>query len=314
MKIPLVAIEEHNEVFFVWYYARETGWLAEAGNILLHIDDHADLNLPLSRETIPARHDFESAARYAYDRIDIASFIWPSVYSGLFDKVYWLRRKHEPQAGNWRRVKLKFVRDRIPLPWTKAEVFSLDPLPLDSGEVACEYAPLDPGERLQPAAPLALDIDLDYFCVNYPPEKPPVAYPIEEFFAREIIENPYHWSRVEGNIMKVERNGNGHWLLAVREPRLYRSRAKDERPAHLIIGEALERLGAYLDEFHLRPALITICRSEYSGYTPRAVTAQIEGGVRELLRDRFEIEEHSLNSLLPDPWKIPAQYLRVWPW
>ncbi len=172
--------------------------------------------------------------------------------------------------------------------------------------MACEYAPLEPGDRLQPAAPLALDIDLDYFCVNYPPEKPPIAYPIEESFAREVIENPYHWSRVEGNGMKVERDGKGRWVLAVREPRLYRTRAKDERPPHQIIAEALERLGQYLDEFHLSPALITICRSEYSGYTPRALTYQIEAGVRALLQERFDLEEHSLNSLLPEPRRIPA--------
>ncbi len=81
-----MAVEEHNEAFFVWYHAREVGWLADSDNILLHIDDHADLNLPLSRQLIPDRHDANAAASYTYDRIDIANFIWPGVYSGLLTR------------------------------------------------------------------------------------------------------------------------------------------------------------------------------------------------------------------------------------
>jgi hypothetical protein len=55
--IPLVAFEEHYEAFFVWHHARDAGWLAESKNILLHVDEHADLRLPVSREQLPSRHD-----------------------------------------------------------------------------------------------------------------------------------------------------------------------------------------------------------------------------------------------------------------
>ena len=70
MTIPLVAIEEHNEAFFVWYHARHAGWLGAADNILLHVDDHADLNLPLFRQPIPRRDDL-IAAEHTYTSIDI---------------------------------------------------------------------------------------------------------------------------------------------------------------------------------------------------------------------------------------------------
>ena len=63
MPIPLVAFEEHYEAFFVWHHARDAGWLAESKNILLHVDEHADLRLPLSREQLPARHDAVAAAQ-----------------------------------------------------------------------------------------------------------------------------------------------------------------------------------------------------------------------------------------------------------
>jgi UPF0489 domain len=314
LRIPLIAIEEHNEAYFVWYYAREAGWLAEADNILLHVDDHADLNLPIHREPVPPRQDLVAAARYTYHRADITNFIWPTVYSGIFNKVYWLRRKHDQRAGSWRRLKLTFVGDRLPFPWRKVETLSLDPLPVIAGEVACEYASLEPGDRLRPSAPLALDIDLDYFFTNRPPIKPPIAYRLEEAFAREIIENPYHWSRVEGNGMTVQRDASGSWALVLRENRLYAPAIKEEGSPKEVISEALTRLGAYLDEFHLRPSLITICRSDYSGYTPRTLVREIEAGIRQTLNQRFEIEEHSLNALLPEPFKIPSHLLRAWPW
>jgi hypothetical protein len=316
-RIPLVAIEEHNEAFFVWYYAREAGWLGPSDNILLHVDDHPDLNLPFSREPVPARNEIAGAASYTYERIDIANFIWPSVYSGVFSKVYWLRQKHNPDAGNWCRVKLMFSRERTPLPWSKTETFSLTPDPVNSGEVACEYAPLEPGDRLRPNAPLALDIDLDYFATNRPPVKPAFAYRLEESFAREMADNPYHWARVEVNSMKVERDPRGGWVMAPRENPFYARGTAQPQNGHSpqqIVAGALERFGNYLDEFRLQPSVITICRSDYSGYTPRALVREIEAGVRELLSRRFVIEEHSLNALLPEPWKIPRNLLRQWPW
>ena len=91
-------------------------------------------------------------------------------------------------------------------------------------------------------------------------------------------------------------------------------KAGDDRPPEQVIAEALDRLGAYLDEFQLRPAVITLCRSEYSGYTPKSLVRHIEQGVRRMLGERFDIAEHSLNDLLPEAWTVPAHRLRVWPW
>jgi len=314
MKIPLVALEEHHEAFFVWYYARESGWLAESGNVLLHVDEHADLNLPLSRHPLPERHDLNWAARYTYTRTDIACFIWPAVYSGAFDKIYWLRRKHDSTAGSWRRVKLAFAEDRSPFAWKKEEYFSLDPIETAPGEVACEYAPLEPGDRLRPQAPFALDIDLDYFASNYPPDKPKMALRLEEKFAREIIENPYHWTKVEGNTFVAAQDSEGSWILTPREEPFYPARAVDARPPEEVIPEALARFGAYLDEYELRPSVITLCRSEYSGYSPRSSVRQIEEGVRRIIKQRYDTEEYGLNSILPEAWRVPAHLLRVWPW
>ncbi|MCP3979747.1 MAG: hypothetical protein GY716_10535 [bacterium] len=312
MPIPLVAFEEHYEAFFVWHHARDAGWLAESKNTLLHVDEHADLHLPVSREHLPARHDAVAAARYAYTCLNISSFIWPTVYAGCFDRMYWLRRRHEVGAGDRRHVKLSFDPQRLPQAWTKSEHGALEPVQTAPSEVACETTRLEPDDRFRPTAPLALDIDLDYFAVNEPADRPVSRVRLEESFAREVVENPYHWMRVEGYPFRVEQDELDHWVLipveeVPRRPRLPASRSHG-------VGEALERFGAHLDRSGLMPSLITICRSEYSGSTPMSMALEIELGVRNLLTARYEVEEHSLNDLLPAGWKVPERLLRSFPW
>jgi len=45
-----------------------------------------------------------------------------------------------------------------------------------------------------------------------------------------------------------------------------------------------------------------------------SLALQIEEGVRNLLTARYEVEEHSLNDLLPVGWKVPEHLLRSFPW
>jgi hypothetical protein len=310
--IPLIAFEEHYEAFFVWHHARDAGWLAESNNILLHVDEHADLRLPMSREPLPARHDAVAAARYAYTDLNISSFIWPSVYAGVFDRLYWLRRRHEAGAGVRSHVTLGFDPQRLPLPWSKSEHGALEPRQAIPSEVACEYTRLEPEHRFRPTAPVALDIDLDYFAVNEIADRPVSHMRLDEAFARDVLQNPYHWMRVEGYPFRVEQDEHGHWnLVPVEEvPRRPRPPASQAQGG----SDALRRFGAHLDRSELKPSLITICRSEYSGSTPASLALQIEQEVRNLLTARYDVEEHSLNDLLPVGWKVPEHLLRSFPW
>jgi hypothetical protein len=310
--IPLVAFEEHYEAFFVWHHARDAGWLAESNNVLLHVDEHDDLRLPTSREPLPARRDAVAAARYTYNDLNISSFIWPSVYAGLFDKLHWLRRQHDASSDAPSHVKLSFDPQRMPLPWNKSESAAPDTVAATPEEVTCEYRRIEPTGRLSPTAPVVLDIDLDYFAVNEIADRPVSHIRLDEAFARDVIENPYHWMRVEGYPFRVEQAAQGHWnLVPVDElPRRPNPPANQEQEAT----DALKRFAAHLDRSDLKPSLITICRSEYSGSTPTSLALQIEQELRKLLTARYEIEEHSLNELLPDGWKLPEHLLRSFPW
>ena len=300
MPIPLVAFEEHYEAFFVWHHARRVGWLEESANWLLHVDEHDDLRLPVSREALPDRDDVEATARYTYRCLNISSFIWPTVHAGLFDRYDWLRRRHDASTGQPERIGLSFDPQRTWKAWRTHEA---------PAEIELTCTRIEPSDSIRTNAPVALDIDLDYFAVNAPEDRPLSRTRLEPAFAQEVLANPYHWMRVEGYPFRVEQQPDGNWVLVPVDelPR------RKQRPQH-DVEEALDRFAEQLDRSELKPALITICRSEYSGSTPAELTLQIETGLRRRLAERYDLEEHSLNALLPDPWKIPADLLRRFPW
>ena len=91
-RVPLIVIEEHHEAFFVWHRAICNGWMKPAGNTLLHLDEHHDLSVPVLRTPLRALRTPEEVARFTYGELGIGSFIWPAVYTGVFEQFFWMRR------------------------------------------------------------------------------------------------------------------------------------------------------------------------------------------------------------------------------
>lgn len=81
-KIPLAITNEHHHVFPYW---------CESGlrNVsLIHVDSHSDLadvNVPI----LPSVFDSESLADYL-KKLEIGSFICPTVHSGLIKDIFWI--------------------------------------------------------------------------------------------------------------------------------------------------------------------------------------------------------------------------------
>ena len=86
-------IEEHNEAFYVWNHARQNRLIKETNNILLHVDEHAD-NIPpqLNLSMHDLDRDMEQLKNFTYGELNIASFIVPAFYQGIFNCIYWVRQ------------------------------------------------------------------------------------------------------------------------------------------------------------------------------------------------------------------------------
>ena len=74
MKVHL--IDEHREAFGVWNRAVAKGRLSPSGNVLLHVDEHADLSTPLL-ETSPreAQEAYQGLLHHRFEELSVI-FDW----------------------------------------------------------------------------------------------------------------------------------------------------------------------------------------------------------------------------------------------
>src|SRR5690606_27615421 len=90
--VPTFVIEEHNEAFYIWNYCIAKGMMPANGNVLLHVDEHADMGVPKFNSSInELTTDPEEVLKFVQDEIGIGSFIVPSIYLGLFREISWIK-------------------------------------------------------------------------------------------------------------------------------------------------------------------------------------------------------------------------------
>ena len=76
MPIPVIILEEHNEALIAWHYAIQKNLVPAEGNLLLHVDEHADLEAPHLNESLcNFPKDLDEIARFTYDNVAIYEFI-----------------------------------------------------------------------------------------------------------------------------------------------------------------------------------------------------------------------------------------------
>ncbi|PKK89478.1 MAG: hypothetical protein CVV64_13765 [Candidatus Wallbacteria bacterium HGW-Wallbacteria-1] len=95
--VPLYIIEEHHEAFILWHHAMELGLMPTGGNMLLHIDAHADLDPPVIRSTLaPRPESLSMVAEFTYRELGISTFVLPAIHRGIFNRYCWI---HQPVSG-----------------------------------------------------------------------------------------------------------------------------------------------------------------------------------------------------------------------
>lgn len=275
-------IEEHNEAFYVWNHARQNGLIKEVDNTLLHVDDHAD-NIPpqLNVSMNDLDYDMKRLKDFTYGELNIANFIVPTLYQGIFNCIYWVRQptaqsqneiqnEGDPKSAK-RRSYQRVVQSHLgqgkklyfmPCNSVKKE----DEEQTDRKYVDIRIRSIQQIPRMKN---VVLDIDLDYFsAVGNPSAVDPLVISITEEEYKEYIGNLYHPMRyrfLQNRVEAVEKDGHYFYLIDGYEGLYPIDRKVDEET----IEERIKGFVEKLEDKSIRPQIIDICRSKSSGYTPR---------------------------------------------
>ncbi len=288
--IPLCLLEEHHEAFLFWNWAVRTGRIAGRGNVLLHVDEHADLRAPGNiTGSIEAGLPLARIASETYRRLDITNFIWPALRQGIFDRVCWLRWSHDPL------LKARFVPlEQAPAKDAWAGLAELAGTAAPKAEaVGFWLIPVRPGHVLTEGGPVVLDIDSDFIlCDNAGGGRLEIEVTPVEYAAWR--RDRYHKVRLLlGDRARLVRGGGRYWLRFDSVA----GKPVGAKAARAQIRERIDALGNFLSSNRIRPRLIGICRSRRSGYTPAAWSPRIERELVRLLGCRYDLEILSLADL-----------------
>ena len=80
MKIPVLRMYEHNEAYLCWDRMISEGYISPAGNFLLHIDHHDDMEGAGYNWNFTHRPQGDEVYDFTYNVLGIADFIQPAFF------------------------------------------------------------------------------------------------------------------------------------------------------------------------------------------------------------------------------------------
>ena len=286
---PVYIFDEHNEAFYFWHKARLDGFTGGPLD-LVHVDAHADMAAPrtMTRSLYPRNGPLEQGELEYYRQLaltdmDIGSFILPAVLTGLIRSVYfvfpsWRNQQKAARrtmnvcsfAGEGKIVKTLTAsgaanpKARKALPDLKT--FQYATLPLEK----------TPGNRR-----VILDIDLDFFACRdsiwnqfaYEIEITREQFQDREAFLRE------HTLPFSGIAFEFHEKGGRAFVRVSPTKREERSYL----PSKEQIAAEIRRLIDTLVAKKIKPAAVTVCRSCFSGFTPKEYVDFIEDELKQAL-------------------------------
>jgi hypothetical protein len=284
-------IEEHNEAFFIWHYARMNHQIPQTGNILLHVDEHADMDIPILSDSLgKVAPDLRDALRFTRNNIGIGEFIIPSVYQGLFSKIYWMRRSQRipPREKALNIASENGDGQQLIVTKNAFEAELIDPDHNKSALFCC----ITPQSIIDIPQSVILDIDLDYlFCDHENGGRHEMQITEQEY--RVFNANPYHRIRFYGGAIQAQERDGAYYYQFQKK-----SFVKTPEFDQAEIARHMDQLISWLQRQNIRPALITICRSRFSGFTPSEHWQWMEERLLEKLNEQFKISVTYLSDLL----------------
>ncbi|AMQ00385.1 hypothetical protein AY601_3519 [Pedobacter cryoconitis] len=290
MKIPTIILEEHHEAFIAWTLATKKGIISKR-NTLLHFDDHSDLRTPLlntAATDILAKDEAEIKA-FAYQELNIDTFIIPAIYLDIIDNFIWVRRDM-PKIGNFEMYirsyndqAKKFISDKY-TPTASSSTFK-----------TYNYSKFDftgfKNSKFDKQADILLDIDLDYFSCCESPNKEVVMETTKQEYD-DFTSNKYHTLNFTSSTVNAVQYKGSHFFIFNKTDYHYpSSRELNE----VEINEQIKDLVGALELSRIKPRLITICRSRHSGFTPAHQWQMIENNLLKELDQLYDMKKMGID-------------------
>lgn len=292
MGISTFIVEEHNEAFIVWSHALKNNMLRK-NSCLFHFDDHADFRTPIFNTSLHGliQKPMDEIKKFVYQEMKIDTFIAPAMYLRLFDEFIWIKNgmRHSSSADLYIR---SYNNEGKRLVMMKEQVDAKGLVPFRYGKLSSSAFN---NFQTDPSKAAVLDIDLDYFsCCEIPSLSNTVVVEITESEYDDFISNRYHYLNfVTGFIKAVHENGSFFYVLNG-----YREKYISDREVSAdVISSRIDELISDLEAKDLKPDLITICRSRFSGFTPEHQWEVIEDTLLSRMSDLYEMDIRQLNHL-----------------
>ena len=298
-KIPLFIFEEHHEAFFVWNYSILNQIIQSSNNVLLHIDEHSDMAFPVLNKSLKLinNNNLKLLHDFTYSELNIASFIIPAIYQGIFNQVYWLYQSNTEgrkarkihlyspnDEGKVLKIEKKVVTENIAFDTSKYRMFNFEPI-----TTQCQFM-----EKQS----FVLDIDLDYFSCN--PTSCYLSGKLEVTKEEYNLYNndKYHFLNLMcGTGSSVQSKlENGKYYLVFTSQDIEASPRKLKVSDEEIITR-IDILIEFLIKNNLNIQMIDICRSRFSGFTPNDQWEFIEQKLIEKLSTLYDLEINHIRDI-----------------
>jgi hypothetical protein len=230
---------------------------------------------------------------FTYSELGIASFLYPALYQGLFNRVYWLRRRHD--EGSESEIVCVTSDNGEGKRLRSSPALSLEAA-LDSDRRCFRLFRVTTDDAIDVSdRSIVLDIDLDYFsCDNRSGEGWEIEITRSAYDAFRA--DRYHALRLAaGNLVKVREREGSYYLCSNYAALAETNLEVDEA----LILSRIDALAAFLERNAIRPAIIDVARSRFSGYTPGHQWRFIESKLIERLASLYEFNMLPLASAIP---------------
>ena len=295
MSIKTFIIEEHHEAFIVWNYAIQEGLIPSTGNTLFHVDEHSDMGTPQFNISINELNgNLESVKKFTYSELNIAHFITPALYKGLFNQVYWIKQKHKKEKGHFERMYVRSYNQKGEM-LLSGKLNDLWKINNDIDRREFNYY-LKNIYQLPENTNVVLDIDLDYFsCTGNPNEIEEIIIEIAEDEYNKFNSTPYHRLRFSGlNKIEAISEDDKYFYKLNAFNTIYSSNLLVDLET---IDERIKQLCQQIERKHISPQIIDICRSRYSGYTHTEQVNHIEKKLIDELRKTFSLQMIQIENI-----------------